>query len=69
MSVIKALEHSAFRCHRKLILHVCSPLCNEILHNHNILYQWVESSDLEPEQQEADPKKYHDAWRTVVGAK
>jgi CTP synthase len=50
MSVIKALEHSAFRCHRKLILH------------------WVESSDLEPEQQEADPKRYHDAWRTVVGA-
>ncbi|KAH9987706.1 CTP synthase [Russula vinacea] len=50
MSVIKALEHSAFKCHRKLILH------------------WVESSDLEPEQQDADPKKYHDAWRTVVGA-
>jgi CTP synthase (UTP-ammonia lyase) len=26
MSVIKALEHSAFRCHRKLILHVCPVL-------------------------------------------
>jgi len=50
MSVIKALEHSAFRCRRKLILH------------------WVESSDLETEQQDANPKKYHDAWRTVVGA-
>ncbi|KAH9058280.1 CTP synthase [Lactarius vividus] len=50
MSVIKALEHSAFRCHRKLILH------------------WVESSDLEPENQDADPKRYHDAWRTIVGA-
>ncbi|KAI0299838.1 CTP synthase N-terminus-domain-containing protein [Russula brevipes] len=50
MSVIKALEHSAFRCQRKLILH------------------WVESSDLEPEQQEADPRKYHDAWRIIVGA-
>jgi len=50
MSVIKALEHAAFRCRRKLILH------------------WVESSDLEPEQQDADPRKYHDAWRTVVGA-
>ena len=36
MSVIKALEHSAFRCHRKLILHVCHPLCNEVLCNHNI---------------------------------
>lgn len=34
-----------------------------------LFYQWVESSDLEPEQQEADPKKYHDAWRIVVGAK
>ncbi|KAI9444557.1 CTP synthase [Lactarius indigo] len=50
MSVIKALEHSAFRCQRKLILH------------------WVESSDLEPENQDADPRKYHDAWRTIVGA-
>ena len=26
MSVIKALEHSAFKCHRKLILHVCPSL-------------------------------------------
>jgi len=24
---------------------------------------------LEPEQQDANPKRYHDAWRTVVGAK
>ncbi|ETW75782.1 hypothetical protein HETIRDRAFT_481272 [Heterobasidion irregulare TC 32-1] len=50
MSVTKALEHSAFRCHRRLIL------------------QWVESSDLEPSTQDEDPKKYHDAWRTIVGA-
>ncbi|KAJ7474527.1 CTP synthase N-terminus-domain-containing protein [Mycena galericulata] len=50
MSVTKALEHSAFRVHRKLILH------------------WVESSDLEPETQESNPAKYHDAWRAVVGA-
>ncbi|THH12956.1 hypothetical protein EW146_g7206 [Bondarzewia mesenterica] len=50
MSVTKALEHSAFRCHRRLIL------------------QWVESSDLEPQTQDEDPKKYHEAWRTIVGA-
>ncbi|PBK87838.1 CTP synthase [Armillaria gallica] len=50
MSVIKALEHSAFRVHRKLTL------------------TWVESSDLEPETQESNPAKYHDAWRAVVGA-
>ncbi|KAF9484825.1 CTP synthase [Pholiota conissans] len=50
MSVTKALEHSAFRVHRKLTVH------------------WVESSDLEPETQEANPAKYHDAWRAVVGA-
>ncbi|KAJ6608212.1 CTP synthase N-terminus-domain-containing protein [Mycena sp. CBHHK59/15] len=50
MSVTKALEHSAFRVHRKLIIH------------------WVESSDLEPETQETNPAKYHDAWRAVVGA-
>lgn len=50
MSVTKALEHSAFRCHRRLIL------------------QWVESSDLELSTQDEDPKKYHDAWRTIVGA-
>jgi CTP synthase len=31
MSVIKALEHSAFRCRRKLILHVRPPLYNEII--------------------------------------
>ncbi|KAF9045799.1 CTP synthase [Hymenopellis radicata] len=50
MSVIKALEHSAFRVQRKLNL------------------TWVESSDLEPETQESNPAKYHDAWRAVVGA-
>ncbi|KIY45044.1 CTP synthase [Fistulina hepatica ATCC 64428] len=50
MSVTKALEHSAFRVHRKLII------------------EWVESSDLEPGTQEAEPAKYHDAWRAVVGA-
>ncbi|EIM81978.1 CTP synthase [Stereum hirsutum FP-91666 SS1] len=51
MSVTKALEHSAFRCHQKLVL------------------QWVESSDLEPQTQETDPGKYHDAWKTIVGAR
>ncbi|KJA26767.1 hypothetical protein HYPSUDRAFT_35913 [Hypholoma sublateritium FD-334 SS-4] len=50
MSVTKALEHSAFRVHRKLTIH------------------WVESSDLEPETQESNPARYHDAWRSVVGA-
>ncbi|KAF9554143.1 CTP synthase [Agrocybe pediades] len=50
MSVTKALEHSAFRVHRKLTI------------------QWVESSDLEPETQESNPAKYHDAWRAVVGS-
>ncbi|THV07143.1 CTP synthase [Dendrothele bispora CBS 962.96] len=33
-----------------------------------LVLQWVESSDLEPETQEAAPAKYHDAWRAVVGA-
>ncbi|KAF8531405.1 CTP synthase [Gautieria morchelliformis] len=51
MSVIKALEHAAFRCNRKLIL------------------QWVDSEDLEPEMQEINPVKFHDAWRAVVAAK
>ncbi|KAF9239330.1 P-loop containing nucleoside triphosphate hydrolase protein [Melanogaster broomeanus] len=50
MSVMKALEHSAFRVRRKLTI------------------QWVESSDLESATQESDPAKYHDAWRSVVGA-
>lgn len=31
--------------------------------------QWVESADLEPENQEKNPAKYHDAWRAVVAAK
>ncbi|GLB39038.1 putative catalyzes the ATP-dependent amination of UTP to CTP with either L-glutamine or ammonia as the source of nitrogen [Lyophyllum shimeji] len=50
MSVIKSLEHSAFRIHRKLIVN------------------WVESSDLEPETQETNAARYHDAWRSVVTA-
>lgn len=32
------------------------------------MLQWVESSDLEPETQESNPARYHDAWRSVVGA-
>lgn len=35
----------------------------------DVCLQWVESSDLEPETQEAAPARYHDAWRMVVGAK
>jgi len=50
MSVVKALEHSAFRVRRELTI------------------QWVESSDLEPPTQVSDPAKYHDAWRSIVGA-
>jgi CTP synthase len=69
MSVIKALEHSAFRCQRKLTLHVRLPIsCLKSYELVGLLSQWVESSDLEPENQDADPKKYHDAWRTIVGA-
>jgi CTP synthase (UTP-ammonia lyase) len=36
MSVIKALEHSAFRCHRKLILHVRPPVYNEMSHIYSV---------------------------------
>lgn len=28
----------------------------------------MESSHLEPETQETEPKKYHEAWRAVVSA-
>jgi CTP synthase (UTP-ammonia lyase) len=35
MSVIKALEHSAFRCRRKLTLHVCLPFFDEISQIHD----------------------------------
>ncbi|KAG8846698.1 CTP synthase ura7 [Tulasnella sp. 330] len=50
MSVTKALEHSAMRVGRRLIL------------------EWVESSDLEPEMQQHDPRKYHDAHKALVSA-
>ncbi|GBE87448.1 CTP synthase [Sparassis latifolia] len=50
MSVSKSLEHSAFRCNRKLTL------------------KWVDSSDLEPEMQNSNPARYHDAWRALVSA-
>ncbi|KAG5642645.1 CTP synthase ura7 [Asterophora parasitica] len=33
-----------------------------------LIVNWVESSDLEPETQETNPARYHDAWRSVVGA-
>lgn len=32
------------------------------------MQQWVDSSNLEHEMQEANPAKYHEAWKTVVGA-
>lgn len=35
MSVIKALEHSAFRCRRKLTLQVCPPSCNDASRIHD----------------------------------
>lgn len=69
MSVIKALEHAAFRCHRKLEIKVrlhCLRCRNCIV---DYFLQWVESTDLEPETQESHPVNYHDAWRAVVGAK
>ena len=31
--------------------------------------KWVDSSNLEPEAETADPVKYHDAWRAVCSAK
>lgn len=31
--------------------------------------KWVDSSNLEPEAELADPVKYHDAWRAVCSAK
>ncbi|KAF8067708.1 CTP synthase N-terminus-domain-containing protein [Lyophyllum atratum] len=33
-----------------------------------LIVNWVESSDLEPDTQETNPARYHDAWRAVVGA-
>jgi CTP synthase len=50
MSVTKALEHPAFRVHRKLIIHIRPILLVSALHFFLLTYvQWVESSDLEPE--------------------
>lgn len=50
LSVIKALEHSSMRCHRKLDI------------------MWVESSDLEPETQETDKARFHEAWNKISSA-
>ena len=69
MSVIKALEHSAFRCQRQLDLKVHPMMLQYDLLIHTSSFQWVESSHLEPETQDSNPVAYHDAWRTVVGAK
>lgn len=68
MSVTKALEHSAFRCHRNLILKVNSQSRFHVWISADGLGQWVNSSDLEPETQVSNPAKYHDAWKAVVSA-
>lgn len=70
-SVVKALEHSAFRVQRKLVLQVSGAGLADKLFADLILHmclQWVESSNLETETQESNPAKYHDAWRALVGA-
>lgn len=36
--------------------------------NRKLNLTWVESTDLEPEALEASPLRYHDAWRSLVGA-
>ena len=68
MSVTKALEHSAFRIHRKLKIEVRAL---SFLHYSGVAHyalQWVESSDLEETTKKSNPAKYHDAWKMVVGA-
>lgn len=65
MSVTKSLEHSAFRCNRRLILKVRPDAPSIRLLT---FHQWVDSSDLETETQTTNPAKYHDAWRAVVSA-
>ena len=70
MSVVKSLEHSAFRCNRKLIIKVCVSLFIRRAFYFDLLQsQWVDASDLEPETQVTNPAKYHDAWKSVVSAK
>ncbi|KAF8317151.1 CTP synthase [Clavulina sp. PMI_390] len=36
--------------------------------NRKLILDWVDSSDLEPDTLEASPLRYHDAWRSLVGA-
>lgn len=70
MSVVKSLEHSAFRCNRILNLEVdISRRYLLIFPLKNITFQWVDSTDLEPETLTTSPVKYHDAWRALVAAK
>ena len=68
MSVVKSLEHSAFRCTRKLKIQVRALgfVINDNALNHG---QWVDASDLEPDTQVTNPAKYHVAWKAVVSAK
>jgi CTP synthase len=67
MSVVKALEHSAFRCNRKLVLQVTAS--SKLVMTHRLhMQQWVDASNLQHETQDTSPAKYHEAWKTVVGA-
>ncbi|KAJ3135195.1 CTP synthase ura7 [Physocladia obscura] len=36
--------------------------------NRKLKLEWVEATDLEPEMQQSDAMKYHDAWKSVCGA-
>lgn len=69
MSVTKSLEHSAVRCGRKLILEASTVDPAGFTNSLTTYYQWIESSDLEQEMQETDPRKYHDAHKALVSAK
>ncbi|KAJ7314626.1 CTP synthase N-terminus-domain-containing protein, partial [Mycena albidolilacea] len=65
MSVTKSAGALGFPCTQKAH-HTCSscpPRCVSLLTS----LQWVESFDLEPETQETNPAKYHDAWWSVRG--
>ncbi|KAH9923309.1 CTP synthase [Amylocystis lapponica] len=72
MSVIKALEHSAFRCNRKLILKVSCPPAFQIccaptvdIISRPAVGRLVRSGTRDAG---TSPAKYHDAWRAVVSA-
>ena len=67
-SVLKALNHAALFCKRKLNIRVRNCVMKYFRYNHLSLFQFVHAADLEANTRKDDPVKYHEAWQQLCSA-